>query len=100
MQEIISLCKEEGLSNEEMKEVVKVENEVLNYLQRTTAHMDGPPPRPPSPHLSAPSNPSHLSYPLNPSQLSQPSQTAVKPKTEVNNPSNAQGNFTWGKEMQ
>jgi ribosome-binding protein aMBF1 (putative translation factor) len=37
LQEIIHLCRQEGaLSNEEMREVVKVENEVLNYLQRTT----------------------------------------------------------------
>jgi hypothetical protein len=35
LQEIIRLCKEEGtLTNEEMREVVKVETEVLNYLQR------------------------------------------------------------------
>lgn len=35
LQEIIHLCKQEGtLSNEEMREVIKVENEVLNYLQR------------------------------------------------------------------
>jgi FtsZ-binding cell division protein ZapB len=35
LQEIIRLCKEEGLSNEEMQEVVKVETEVLKYLQKT-----------------------------------------------------------------
>lgn len=41
LQEIIHLCKQEGtLSNEEMREVIKVENEVLNYLQRNHPEPD------------------------------------------------------------
>ena len=37
LQEIIKLCRQEGaLSHEEMREVVRVESEVLNYLKKTT----------------------------------------------------------------
>lgn len=47
LQEIIHLCKaENGLSQEEMHEVLKVESEVLGYLQRT-AEAD-PQPIPPN----------------------------------------------------